>query len=321
MIKSWLIILITVFLLVSITVTSVKGDEENERNNAGLILTAPLRTGTNNLLHSLILIPPLESAELMEIGKGYIHAGLDYAVGNFKKENGPWFLDYDANLTELFVDVRYGVSKTTEFKAGLTSGVLAEDKRELVLLNGNLAYFSGNRDIGLSDLYMGLKFRLMGSPNAFGEAEGLPYTGSLSLQLKYPLAEKEDVLSSGGTDLSIAYVETDKITENTFVHTQIGVILTGEATVFDESLSISNPIFYGAGISSLVTKDTALIGQIQGNLNAFREIKVLNKNPLSVQGGFRYTPDSRFFTEGSIGFGLNSASSDFTMMFSLGSMF
>jgi len=315
---------------------NANSDGANERNNSEsilyqngpeLILTSPLRTGGNNLFHSLILIPTLESAELMEIGKGYIHAGFDYAVGNFRKDNGTWLLDYDANLTESFVDINYGISNKTELMLSLTDGILAQDKRDLLLLKGNLGYFSGTRSTGLSDLVMGLKFHLMGSPctrtvqGSSDETEGMPYTSSLGIWLKYPLAKKENILSSGGTDLSIAYIETDKIMENIFVHTQVGFTLTGDENVFEESIGISNPIFYGTGISWLVSKDTALIGQIQGNLNAFKGIKVLNKNPLSVQGGVRYTLDNRFFTEGSIGFGLNDASADFTMMFSLGTMF
>jgi len=342
--------LITIILILCVSAVIVplnaNSDGANERNNSeptlyqngtGLTLTSPLRTGTNNLFHSLILIPTLEPAELMEIGKGYIHAGFDYAVGNFRKDNGTWLLDYDANLTKSFVDIHYGVSNKTELMLSLTDGILAQDKRELLLLKGNLGYFSGTRSTGLSDLVMGLKFHLMGSsctsPDTSGsrsretvqgssdETEGMPYTSSLGIWLKYPLAKKESILSSGGTDLSIAYIETDKIMENIFVHTQVGFTLTGDENVFKESIGISNPIFYGTGISWLVTKDTALIGQIQGNLNAFKEIKVLNKNPLSVQGGVRYTLDNHFFTEGSIGFGLNDASADFTMMFSLGTMF
>lgn len=316
MIKNRLIIVITFIIITA--VVPIRGDEENKQDNCGAILTAPLRTGGNNLLHSLILIPTLESAELMGPGKGYIHAGFDYAVGNFRKENKTWLLDYDANLSEKFVDIHYGVSDRTELMLSLTDGVLAQDERDLVLLKGNAGYFSGERSAGLSDLVVGLKFRLMESTD---ETEGMPFTSSLGIWLKHPLAQKENILSSGRTDLAIAYMETDKIMENIFVHTQIGFTITGQENVFKENINIANPIFYGAGISWLVTKDTALIGQIQGNTNAFREIKVLTQNPLAVQGGFRYSADKRFFAEGSIGCGLNEASSDFTMMFSLGTMF
>jgi hypothetical protein len=73
------------------------------------------------------------------------------------------------------------------------------------------------------------------------------------------------------------------------------------------------------GISWLATKNTVLIGQIQGNLNAFKEIDALNQHPLSIHGGFRYS--DRYFTEASIGLGLNEVSADFTLMFSAGTMF
>lgn len=281
------------------------------------ILMAPLRTGGNNLFHSLILIPPLESAERIATGKGYLQSGLDYATGNFTKDKSDWLFDYDANLIEAFVDFRYSFSKRSEVKLSLTGGVLAEDERELRLLKNNTGYLAGERHLGLSDLLLGIKFHLMESS---GQEEEFPYTSALGIWLKKPLADKENVLSSGGTDLAIAYIETDKIDVDLYVHTQIGYTFVGEENVFREDVEISDTLFYGVGVSQYF-ENLVLVGQIQGNLNAFEEIKALNKHPLSVQGGFRYSKDGRFFTEGSIGFGLNDESADFTMMLSLGKVF
>lgn len=278
-------------------------------------LMAPLRTGGNNLFHSLILIPTLETAELLDEGQTYLQSGIDRATGDFTKDKNGWLLDYEAHLIEAFVDLRYGISERLEIKAGLTGGILNEAGNELVLLENNTGYLAGEREFGLSDVILGIKFRLIESSD--NESE-FPYTSTLGIWLKQPLAKNENVLSSGGTDLAIAYIETDKIEEDLYVHTQIGYTLTGTETVFEKNLDISNTLFYGAGLSWHYSENLALIGQIQGNTNAFGKIKSLNKHPLAVQGGFRYRRDKRFFIEGSIGFGLNTESADSTMMFSLG---
>jgi hypothetical protein len=309
--------LVCLFLLISnLSLTSQDSQATNDKQNPTLY--APLKMGGNNLLHSLILIPQLESAELTPPGKSYIQSGMEYDTGNFRREKKDWLFDYDANLIETFVNMRYGVSNNTELSLNITRGSLVQDKRDLLLFKDNFGYFSGERSAGLSDLVLGVKLRLMGSSK---EEDEMPYTSSLGVWWKKPMAKKENVLSSGGNDFAIAYIETSKISENLFTHTQIGITFTGKENVFKDDISISNPVFYGAGLGFIISPDTVLIGQVQGNTNAFDKIKALDKNPLSVQGGFRYNADNHIFAEFGAGFGLTDASSDFTTAFSVGLMF
>ena len=308
-------------LLILLAAIALFGEEEKNKvsqiHGSNPILYAPLKMGGNNLLHSLILIPQLEPAELVPFRKGYLQGGMEYNTGNFRREKKSWLLDYDANLIESFVNIRYGASPNTELSLNITRSSLNQDNRDLLLLRGNTGYFSGERNAGLSDLVFGAKFGIVSS----SENDELPYSGALAVWWKKPLADKENILSSGGNDLAIAYMETNKIAKNIFSHTQLGITFTGEENVFKNDIAISNPVFYGAGLGFITSENISLIGQIQGNTNAFGKIKPLDKNPLSIHGGFRYGIENRVFGEFGAGFGLTDASSDFTMAFSAGMMF
>ncbi|MFH1228787.1 MAG: hypothetical protein V1701_12935 [Planctomycetota bacterium] len=282
------------------------------------IRLGPLMTGGNNLFHSLILIPPLESAQLINPGKGYISAGVNYDNSHFSKQSSGWILDYDGRLIEGFLDVRYGVSAELETRATVTGGTLFENERSLVLAKNGIPCLSGNRGIGPSDLIVGIKYNLTEPGLGLSET---PSKNALKISLKLPLADKNDLLSSGGIDLAMAYLGDYRLDDTTCAHYQIGYTITGNQNVFDHRVDLDNSFFYGAGISWLVIEDTAIIAQIEGNTTAYDSIKVLKANPMTIHGGFRYSEDGILFTEGSIGFGLNDSSSGLILMFSAGTMF
>ncbi|MBI4835380.1 MAG: hypothetical protein HY811_11275 [Planctomycetes bacterium] len=301
----------------------LNADDEVSNGDIDTCLKAPLRMSNNNLLHSLILIPPLESAERINEGTKVFQTGVEYTRFAFKNDKDSWLMDYNASLKNGFIDYRVGLSKSMELRLDLTGGILAEGKRELLLLDGNAGYLSGDRGLGLSNLVLGIKHKLWES---LGADEEIPYTSALSIQFKKPFGNEEDLLSSGGNDVSIAYLETDKIDEATFAHFQLGCTFTGKATAFSQDLDIANPLFYSAGISWLVSENTALSGQLQGHGNAFREIKTLTRNPITVQCGFRYKlpqgqDERQYIIDTGFGWGLNGDSSDFMMMFSLGKVY
>ncbi len=320
--------MIKLFLFLALLLTFAQcyltAEETISESDVSACLKSPLRMGNNNLLHSLILIPSLESAERLNEGAKVLQTGVEYTRFAFKEEKDNWLMDYNATLKKGFIDYRIGLSKSTEFRLGLTAGILAEGKRNLLLLDGNTGYLSGDRGMGLSDLVLGIKHKLWES---LGADEEIPYTSALSIQFKKPFGNEEDLLSSGGNDVSIAYLETDKIDDATFAHFQAGYTFTGKATAFSQDLrDIANPLFYGAGISWLVSENTALIGQVQGHGNAFREVKALSRNPIAVQCGFRYKlpkgqDEQRYIIDMGFGWGLNEDSADFTMMFSLGKVY
>lgn len=308
----WVLVILTTV----IPLIPAEPEEKPTGNDATSLLGSPLRSGGNNLFHSLILIPPLETAEILSPRRGYLRTGVDFASGSLKDENKNWLLDYDANLFEGFIDMHYGLANGAEIQVTLTAGVLAEGEGNLVLLEDNFSYLAGERGLGLSDLIIGAKIPLAKS----ADEENFPYKSALGFWSKLPLAEEENLLSSGGIDLAISYLETTRIDDLTWLHLQIGFTYTGEEEVFKRNIRINNPLLYGAAITHQSSENTALICQVQGNLNAFTEIKTLNQNPLLIQAGFRHLGRD-FFIEGGLGWGLNDESADVTLMFSIGQMF
>ncbi|MFA5794845.1 MAG: DUF3187 family protein [Candidatus Brocadiia bacterium] len=315
-----LLLIVLIFIPLSLSAQEVINNPESVEPMSvpESIRMGPMMTSGNNLFHSLVLVPALESARLIEPDRGYISAGLNYDNSQFSKQSPDWLVDYDARLIEGFLDIRYGVSEEIEARVTITGGALFEDAHNLVLSKNSVSYLAGNRGIGPSDMIIGIKYNL--TEPELGSAQQLS-ANALKVSLKMPVADKKDLLSSGGIDLAAAYLGTYQIDEATRVHYQVGYTITGTENVFSHNVNIDNLFFYGAGVSWLMLEDTAIIAQIQGNTTAYDSIKPLKANPLTIHTGMRYSEDGLLFTEGSLGFGLNDSSSGLILMFSVGTAF
>ncbi|MBI4712295.1 MAG: DUF3187 family protein [Planctomycetes bacterium] len=279
------------------------------------IFLAPLNTGGNNPLQSLVLIPPLESADTIQ--EPYVRSGVEMVKGNIPAKAGQtqgWLLNYDANLIEAFIDIRHLYSERVELRARVTGGVLAEDNSNIVLSKNSVNYLSGQRGIGIENLVLGAKLQL-------NQAD--TYTNALGFYIKLPLADSQDLIDSGGRDIAVSYIQTNKISDEMLVHFQLGNTFIGKEDVFNSPsrLTEKTALFYGIGVAFMYEDEMAFILQAQGNTNVFKKIKPIDANPLTIQGGIRYSDDDEFFTDVGLGIGLNDASADFMLSISVGTAF
>lgn len=276
------------------------------------LFMAPIQAGGNNLFHSLILIPPLENAEIVKTSYTYLRGGLEYTAGNFFGNRNGWGADYNAALAEAYLDCRYGFSEKLELRARLTGAALAEENTP-VLFNGVNQYLSVNGGSGLSNLVLGVKIPHLGRNPLAAQA--------ISLSVKIPLSLKDNMLDSDSTDVAVSYFYSYKIRPELYLHSDIGYTFAGKIDVFDRLFDPADVFYYGVGLSWRVSDSLAWINQLQGNNNAFREIDAFTLAPLALQTGLRYSEDGKFFNEIGISMGLNKDSADFMLSVSMGMTF
>ncbi|MFH1228179.1 MAG: DUF3187 family protein [Planctomycetota bacterium] len=273
---------------------------------------SPIESLNNNLFHSLIMVPSLESADIVKPSYLYLKGGGEYSTANFRANRDGWNVDYRGAYEESFIDCRYGFAERIELRARLNAAALAEENTVMVS-NGSTQYLAGNGGIGLSNMVLGVKIPF--AKQASDE------TQSLCLSLKMPLSLKDNLIDSDSTDIAISYYFTKPVKTDLSLHSYLGYVITGKVDIFNELFNPKDVLYYGAGLSWRAMDSLVWINQIQGNINAFREIDALRENPLTIQSGIRYSEDGRFFNEFNIGTGLNKESSDFIISLSMGMMF
>ncbi|MFA5794213.1 MAG: DUF3187 family protein [Candidatus Brocadiia bacterium] len=274
--------------------------------------TAPIESLNNNLFHSLIMIPSLENADTIKPSYLYLKGGGEYSTANFRSSRDGWNVNYRGVYEESFIEGRYGFAERIELRARINAAAI-DEKDTVTISNGTDQYLSGNGGIGLSNMILGIKIPFTNQKSKI--------TRALGLSLKMPLSLKDNLIDSDSTDIALSYYLTRPVKPNLYLHSYLGYVITGKVDIFSKLFNPKDVFYYGAGLSWRAADTLVWINQIQGNINAFRKIDALKKNPLTIQSGIRYSEDGRFFNEFNIGTGLNKESSDFIISLSIGTMF
>ncbi|MDP6117970.1 MAG: transporter [Planctomycetota bacterium] len=276
-------------------------------------LLAPFRTGGNDGLNGLLLVPGMESA--IALGKKTFKAelGLDYVLNDFGDTNGNSRFTMDNSVLEFSAHLSYGVADfldigihvpytSTDSIVGIIEGEALFD-----VTSGSNSTDPGNE---MSDPVLEAKFQVWGGKQ--------PGTGfSLRSKIKIPLADERDLHSSGGVDVSLGVLYTEESSYGV-LHLNLDYIAYGSHNSFrpQANVDLTDTVLVGAAYMFEVKENQLSVGaQAYTYLNPYRDtngnLDGLDGPPLGIMIGTRWFPWKNFGIEFSAGPGLTSDSGSF----------
>jgi hypothetical protein len=273
-------------------------------------LLAPFRTGGNEGLNGLLLVPGMESA--ITLGKKTFKAelGVEYLLNDFSDTNGNSRFIMDHSVFEFTAHLSYGVADFLDIgiRVPYTSYESIEGVIEGEALFG-VAAANNTADPGneIGDPVLEAKFQVWGGAQ--------PGTGfSLRTNIKLPMTDERDLHSSGGLDISFGGLYTVEMSFGV-LHFNIDYITFGSQNSFrpEANVDLADSVFVGAAYMCEIEEDKLAVGaQLFTFLNPYRDtngnLEGLDGPPLVIMLGTRWFPSKNFGIEFSAGPGLTSDS-------------
>jgi hypothetical protein len=262
---------------------------------------APIPGERNNVWHGLLNTPPFEEAAVMPANTWHARVAVEYASADWTADEGVAESKFHgAYLTETF-SVDYNWTERFQVGVRLVMGQLGEgDDENIQVIDGPVQIVEdGDRSFGLGSAVA--RARLVFPTRSAG-------TFGVRAEVKIPLSDEEDFLSSQTVDLGLTALYSKRWEKISF-HANLGVVVpTGDLGVFTENDEAS-PYLHGAlGISFPIRPHFVMIGQLEFNSSAFGDIGPIDEPVASLTAGARYKLGGRMYLSASLGFGLTEAS-------------
>ncbi len=265
---------------------------------------APLRGARNSAWHGLFGTPPLEDALALPNGAYHVRLGVDFSTTDWtSEEEGGSSRFQTVHLTESF-EYTYAVSGYFLLGLRLTAGELGaenEDEPITVFEDGIQLVPAGERAFGSESLTGRAKFAM--------SLGGAVEAGLLG-ELKVPLAEGEEFLTSRTVDLSVSGLLTKRWSRFA-LHLNVGATFPfGTPDLLIENDDASPYLHGGAAASWLMFKPFSLVAQVEFNTSPFADVTLWNEPSATASIGARLKLSKTAVLSGSVGTGLTDASSD-----------
>jgi hypothetical protein len=265
----------------------------------------PHRGPRHNGWHAFFHTPPLEEALGLPAGTVHVRLGVDLAQSDWStdKEGGESRL-HTGYLSQS-VEIDYAL--TGRFLVGLrlSAGELGEGDDEPVRLfeGGQQVVPSGDRGFGVESAVARAKYVFSFGFMDFG------FLG----EVKFPLADEEDLLTAQTTDVGFSILATKRWGRFAW-HVNAGVVFPlGDPELFTEADEADPYAHGGAGVSWLPWTGLALFAQLEFNTSPFAEAALLDGNAVVATFGARTRVSGNVFVTGAAGFGLTEDSGDLVL--------
>ncbi|HXG59896.1 MAG TPA: hypothetical protein VNO22_00850 [Planctomycetota bacterium] len=258
----------------------------------------PRHNGWSGFFHT----PPLEEALGLPAGTVRVRLGVDLAQTDWSSdEEGGESRLHTAYLSQS-LEVDYALSGRFLVGLRLSAGELGEGDDEPVRLydGGQQIVPAGDRGFGLESVVARAKYVF-----SFGFID-LGFLG----EVKFPLADEEDLLTAQTTDVGFSILATKRWGRFAW-HFNVGAVLPlGDAELFTEADEADPYVHGGTGLSWLPWKGLALFAQVEFNSSPFAEAALLDGNVIVAAFGARTRVAGNVFFTGAAGFGLTEDSGD-----------
>ncbi|MBI5360032.1 MAG: DUF3187 family protein [Planctomycetes bacterium] len=283
-----------------------------------VFFSSPMETSRNNMFHSTLNVPPMQGARTLPESHLVLMSGMEISQNNFSRYGSGGKNIYNARLYEWFMEANYGITHEFELTTKATIGFLSEIDKDVLIWQDNLQIVpEGQRSIGPSDLYVGMKWE----PSRFrGEDE---FSGlAIASSFKVPMAADEDMLTSGTVDWNINFIGSKRFDRLIF-HGNLGyTFLFRGQSIFAKQINFNDFVTFGFAGVYMISDNMSLIAQIEGNTSAFaNDIDVLNSAVTTLTAGLKYRLREDWLLQMGLGVGLGNQSSDFIGNFGLGRHF
>jgi len=303
-------------------------EERVRRDVRRRILSAPLKGGRNAFLHALVYIPPLRAGSGLAVdvpgglsrpaGVKKGTASLSFELTGSREEEGTH--EIDTTHFESALNLRYAVTDLVEFHGSLCADLMAGDV-DFTWQGAPMEPKHRHEEIRLSRLVLGTKFDL------------LPLAGNLpdiwaALDFKIQATDK-DLADAGRPGVALSLLMSQAFGP-VHVHLNVGWALSdgqenfpkvfNPATYENESIRVDRIFHWGLSGVWTLGDAFALVLQVLGNTNGFKELPFLDSDVHVLAAGARYLHASTF-AELAGGFGLTSSSADYFLRLEIGVLF
>ncbi len=262
---------------------------------------APYPSPRNNCWTGLLNTPPLEEALVLPPGTWLVRGMVDISSADWSSDDLGGESAFKAAFLTESLQVDYGI--TDQLLAGLrfATGELGQggDDPIRVWEDGRQVVPSGDRSFTMEGLVGRVKFT--------GTA-GFADFGVLA-EIKVPLADEEDFLTSGSIDVGVSGIVTRRW-RGFAVTLNAGVVFpVGDAELFSDHDKL-DPYFHGGLAAAVeVHRTLTIMAQFEFNTSPFGELSALEDLRVMVlSAGARYRLTQSAFLSGSIGTGLGEDS-------------
>lgn len=262
---------------------------------------APYAGARNHGWMGLLNTPPLEEALVLPSGTWLVRGRLDIAAADWSAEEEGGQSSFNVAYLTQSLELDYGI--TDQLMAGLrfTTGELGQGGDNLIRVweGGRQVVPSGDRGFGMESLVARGKFT-----GTLGFIDA-----GLLAEVKFPLADEEDFLTTDSIDIGISGILT-KRWKDFALTLNVGVVFpVGDAGVFEEGDGLDPYVHGGLSAALKVHERLVLLAQFEFSTGAFGDLAVLDgMTVLAVSAGGRYRLTPTAFLSGQIGTGLNEES-------------
>ncbi len=255
----------------------------------------------NNAWSGLVNTPPLEEALVLPSGMWLFRGMLDVASADWSSNDEGGGSQLKVAYVTSTLETNYGLSD--QFLVGLrfTVGEVGQggDNPIRVFEGGQQVVPDGDRGFAMEGLVGRIKYTA---------SAGFVDIGALA-EIKFPLANEEDFLTSGSIDVGLSGILTKRWNDFT-LNLNFGLVFpVGDSELFSENDGL-DPYFHGGLAGALKVHETlVLLAQFEFNTSPFGDLAVLEDHQvLALSAGARYRLTDTAFLSGQLGTGLGEES-------------
>ena len=285
-----------------------------------ILLRAPLPAPRLSFLHSCVDVPPMDTAETLPRGGGFLRLRSGAARSTAEDDGGPGPDDnFDGTYREwLSVEAARVLGEGVEARVAASFTGWDEHVDRLKAYDGSgrgvvfgeeVAGRATSRHLNLSTVVLRGKVRLLGG------GDGGTHI-ALAPSLRLPVGRERDVSHDGAYDAGAALLATRPLGRAAF-HAGLGLVapLGGQNLLERSSDAGLRPFVHGAaGVVLPAGSSSSFALQVEGNSSAFRGVGFLDRSPATAVIGFRTASRSALYEIGA-GTGLDRRSSYMALLF------
>ena len=287
-------------------------DELSAKRQVESLLSSPIMMKTNDFLHALLFVPPLETPRTLLRGSLLLRVGTRYSRTTLSDEDGTSSVNTKAGFNESYLYLAYGLLPRVELRGMFTYSAWSGSLE--LIDDGQGIFKAGEIGGGPGSSWVALKYLAYTSAD---ETFSIAAAGGVKL----PNGSRVDYLTTGAPDFSAWFLIAKEFSRRFRLFGELGFTVVGRPKVFRKEAEFNLRHFatFAVGVSYLLKRRRhALLGQIQGNTNAIGlSLAGCKAPPVSILIGARHQVSKAIVLEGGVGAGLTDAASDWFFSFAL----
>jgi hypothetical protein len=263
--------------------------------------SAPLPSGRDSSWHGLLGTPVLQEAALALAKSWRATLWIDVSAADWTNDEGGGESRFHAASVKETLGIEFAATDRIVVGARLTMGELGGDSDRIVVFQDNTQIVAqGERGFGLESALLHARWVIPTSVLNVGA----------SVQLRIPLADEEDLLTSQTNDVAVTVLASRRWGTVTLTG-NLGLVLPfGDPELFIQDDDANAYVHGGLALGWQAFPKVAFLGQLEFNTSGFSDLDALSDPVAVVLGGARVRITDKVLAHAGVGFGLTEASGD-----------